>query len=284
MDYDANDDGLIEVSSIAQLHATRWDPDGDGDPIAANADDYALAFPTPATGMGCVLTDHDSDAASPDQPTCTGYELTADLDFDEDGDGVITAGDAAYWNEGLGWDPLGVDATGERFTATFDGKGHRISNLYINRLAETGGVGLWTTLGDGDGVVRNLGVERASVTGVENVGVIVGSLDGTLEMVYATGSVRAARSATGSAKGSSAGGLAGYMATNAATIRDSYANVAVTADVTQAGGLVGVRPRQLGDLAQLRPGPCFERGPNRRHHSPSILVFLRNHCGQLLGH
>ena len=238
VDYDANDDGLIEVSSIAQLHATRWNPDGDGDPIAANADDYALAFPTPATGMGCVLTDHDSDAASPDQPTCTGYELTADLDFDEDGDGVITAGDAAYWNEGLGWDPLGVDATGERFTATFDGKGHRISNLYINRPAETD-VGLWTTLGDGAAVVRNLGVERASVTGVENVGVIVGSLDGTLEMVYATGSVRAARSATGSAKGSSAGGLAGYMATNAATIRDSYANVAVTADVTQAGGLVG---------------------------------------------
>ena len=74
VDYDANDDGLIEVGSLKQLHATRWDPDGDGDPIAANADDYALAFPTPATGMGCVLTDHDSDANSADQPTCIGYE------------------------------------------------------------------------------------------------------------------------------------------------------------------------------------------------------------------
>ena len=236
VDYDGNDDGLIEVSSLKQLNAIRWDPDGDGDPIAANADDYALAFPNPATGMGCVLTDHDSDAATPDQPTCTGYELTADLDFDEDGDGVITPADGA-WNEGLGWDPLGVDATGKRFTATFDGKGHRISNLYINRPAETD-VGLWRTLRDG-AVVRNLGLERVSVTGGEYVGAFVGSLDGTLEMVYATGYVRAARSATGPPRGTSAGGLAGYMATSDAAILDSYANVTVTADRMYAGGLVG---------------------------------------------
>ncbi len=236
VDYDGNDDGLIEVSSLKQLNAIRWDPDGDGDPIAANADDYALAFPNPAAGMGCVLTDHDSDAATPDQPTCTGYELTADLDFDEDGDGVITPADGA-WNEGLGWDPLGVDATGKRFTATFDGKGHRISNLYINRPAETD-VGLWRTLRDG-AVVRNLGLERVSVTGGEYVGAFVGSLDGTLEMVYATGYVRAARSATGPPRGTSAGGLAGYMATSDAAILDSYANVTVTADRMYAGGLVG---------------------------------------------
>ncbi len=236
VDYDSNDDGLIEVGSLKQLNAIRWDPDGDGDPIAANADDYALAFPNPAAGMGCVLTDHDSDAATPDQPTCTGYELTADLDFDEDGDGVITPADGA-WNEGLGWDPLGVDATGKRFTATFDGKGHRISNLYINRPAETD-VGLWRTLRDG-AVVRNLGLERVSVTGGEYVGAFVGSLDGTLEMVYATGYVRAARSATGPPRGTSAGGLAGYMATSDAAILDSYANVTVTADRMYAGGLVG---------------------------------------------
>ena len=236
VDYDLDDDGLIEVADLDQLNAIRWDPDGDGDPIAANADDYALAFPNPAAGMGCVLTDHDSDAATPDQPTCTGYELTADLDFDEDGDGVITPADGA-WNEGLGWDPLGVDATGKRFTATFDGKGHRISNLYINRPAETD-VGLWRTLRDG-AVVRNLGLERVSVTGGEYVGAFVGSLDGTLEMVYATGYVRAARSATGPPRGTSAGGLAGYMATSDAAILDSYANVTVTADRMYAGGLVG---------------------------------------------
>ncbi len=233
VDYDSNDDGLIEVGSLKQLHATRWDPDGDGAPIAANADDYALAFPTPVTGMGCP--DTDSDAAT---SNCLGYELTADLDFDEDGNGVITSADAAYWNDGLGWDPLGVDARGERFTATFDGKGHRISNLYINRPAEED-VGLWATLGDGAAVVRNLGLERVSVTGGEYVGAFTGSLDGTLEMVYATGSVRAARSATDPPRGNFAGGLAGYMATSAAAILDSYANVAVTADVAQAGGLVG---------------------------------------------
>ena len=29
-DYDSDDDGLIEVSTLAQLNAIRWDPDGDG--------------------------------------------------------------------------------------------------------------------------------------------------------------------------------------------------------------------------------------------------------------
>ena len=32
IDYDSDNDGLIEVSSLAQLNAIRWDLDGDGNP------------------------------------------------------------------------------------------------------------------------------------------------------------------------------------------------------------------------------------------------------------
>ena len=71
-DYDANDNNLIDLSSIAQLYALRWDPDGDGDPTAADAGAYGTAFPgrtATATGrMGC-----------PD--ACRGYELTGPLTF-----------------------------------------------------------------------------------------------------------------------------------------------------------------------------------------------------------
>ena len=36
--------------------------------------------------------------------TCVGYELRANLDFDQNGDDAITAtGDPAYWNDGAGW-------------------------------------------------------------------------------------------------------------------------------------------------------------------------------------
>ena len=41
-DYDADDDGLIEVSSLSQLNAIRWDLDGDGlVDDGSHSDDYA---------------------------------------------------------------------------------------------------------------------------------------------------------------------------------------------------------------------------------------------------
>ena len=68
---------------------------------------------------------------------CVGYELTADLDFDEDGDG--TRNDT--YNTGSGWQPIG-DSSQSEFNAVFEGNGHAIANLFINRGA-TDGVGLF---------------------------------------------------------------------------------------------------------------------------------------------
>ena len=71
-DYDGDDDGLIEVTTVAQLNAIRWDLDGDGgvDP-GGDASGYSDAFPNAVVSplMGCATTG------------CVGYELTADLDL-----------------------------------------------------------------------------------------------------------------------------------------------------------------------------------------------------------
>ena len=113
-DYDADDDQLIEISSLAQLNAVRWDVDGDGivtDLSGTSLDEaasYAAAFPAPAFGMGCPLADHDGDAGTDPQPVCLGYELTADLDFDENGN---DSRDDTY-NSGSGWEPIGSFAGG----------------------------------------------------------------------------------------------------------------------------------------------------------------------------
>ena len=94
-DYDSDDDGLIEVDNLAKLNAIRWDMNGDGSADdSANSASYAAAFPNPVSGMGCPSG-------------CAGYELTADLDFDENDDDSITAADATYWNGGDGWRPIG---------------------------------------------------------------------------------------------------------------------------------------------------------------------------------
>ena len=136
-DYDADNDGLIDITTLAQLDAIRHNLDGDGDPDPASdpGATFRKAFlhqdRRAATRMGCPAG------------ACTGYELMADLDFDENGDDRITAADAAYWNGGAGWTPIGglqhanwAAVNASDYTATFEGNGRSISNLYINRAID----------------------------------------------------------------------------------------------------------------------------------------------------
>ena len=237
-DYDADDDGLIEVGTLARLNAIRWDLDGDG---VSGADGYAQAFPHPSTGMGCPDTG------------CAGYELSDDLDFDTDGDGSVDSGDE-YWNDGDGWDPIADyvypdDST--KFNATFDGNGHVIANLYVNR-ADTDRVGLFSiTLTDS--VIRNVGLTSANVTANGNVGGLVGSSFGDVQNSYVIGSVNGENHvggligsqgsgevgssfALGTVNGDDyVGGLTGILSP-AASISGSYASVNVSGN-DRVGGL-----------------------------------------------
>ena len=141
-DYDTDNDGLIEVDSLAKLNAIRWDLNGDGvvdnptnltDPDDTNSDThavaYAAAFPNAATA-GCTY-DHDGDSQTT-EVACIGYELTANLNFNGS-DWASGQGD------GKGWDPIGIytgsggTPYGSPYSAIFDGNNNTISNLYINR-------------------------------------------------------------------------------------------------------------------------------------------------------
>ncbi len=210
--YDSDSDGLIDISTLAQLNAIRWDVDGDGTvDDAGNAVAYASAFPYPAAGMGCA-------------GTCVGYELISSLSFDETGDGRITAADGGYWNGGKGWIPIGS------FNAIFRGNGHTIDNLYVNNRDEAG---LFSSL-SADGVITGLGVVNAGVSG-SSVGGLVVRNRGTIISSYATGTV--SKSGGG---GSSVGGLVGSNFNG--TIIASYAtgSVSMTGGGGSAvGGLVG---------------------------------------------
>ena len=206
VDYDADDDGLIEVSNLAQLNAIRWDLDGDGSTTDTG---YASAFPNPVSGMGCPSAG------------CTGYELEVDPDFDTNGNGEADSGDD-YWNDGSGWVPIGTQST--RFSTTFDGNGHTISGLFINR-ASTRYVGLFGYI-DSSSVIRNTGLLSVNVTGNEYVAGLAGRNSGDITASYASGSV------TGD---NYVGGLVGY---NGGTITASYASGSVTG-TNHVGGLVG---------------------------------------------
>ena len=155
-DYDSDNDGLIDVSNLAQLDALRYDLNGDGLVDGATWMPYYAAYPMGALGMGCP-----SDG-------CTGYELTANLDFDTDDDGDVDSDDD-YWNGGDGWDPIGeADAP---FTADFNGNRRTVSNLFIDRDTEDE-VGLFGA--SDDNVIRDVRLIGVDVTGRDAVGSLLG--------------------------------------------------------------------------------------------------------------
>ena len=164
--YDTDSDGLIEITTLAQLDAIRHDLDGNGNPAYGTDTAYAEAFPQGGvTERGSLICGRG----------CAGYELMADLDFfdtngdgqvdtndDTNGDGQVDAEDnTTYWNEGAGWMP--IDAENTAFTAAFDGNGHTIRNLFIDRET-TFSVGLFGQT-DSPSVLRNVGLIDVDVTG-----------------------------------------------------------------------------------------------------------------------
>ena len=213
VDYDSDDDNLIEISGHAQLHAINYDLDGNGSPVAgAGATAYNTAFPNAASNMGCAST-------------CIGYELTADIDLDTDGGGSPDSNDA-YYNSGAGWDPIGD--FNNRYTGVFHGNGFTITNLYINR-ATTSYQGLFSLIGIG-ARVEALNITAANITGNNYVGVLASYNIGEVIAVHTAGSVTAN-------SGSYAGGIVANQ-TAAGSIHSSYSNASVTGQAN-VGGLVG---------------------------------------------
>ena len=172
-DYDADNDGLIDVANLAQLEALRYDLNGDGLVDGATWMPYYTAYPMGALGMGC-----------PSDGGCTGYELTEDLDFDTDDDGDVDSDDD-YWNGGDGWDPIGAAAA--PFIADFKGNRRTVSNLFIDRDTEDE-VGLFGAV-DRNGI-RGVTLVAADVTGRHAVGSLLGAaVYGAAFENHATGQV-----------------------------------------------------------------------------------------------
>jgi len=240
---DLDGDGLIEIRNLKQLDWVRNDLAGTSRHDGNKGDSSGC----PAGG-------------------CFGYELVTDLDFDTNGNGTADAADRYFDYDGdgsnNGWLPIGTAA--EPFTGDFEGNGHRIGNLYIDRPvadAETAGtdIGLFgnalraditnlvldgiatsinghthvgALLGFGDqAILTNIELD-VGVTGNQSVGGLVGRmLTGRIDNVVSDSAV------TGSNR---TGGLVGWIdsANNFTTVRNSSTAGSVSGSGS-TGGLVG---------------------------------------------
>ncbi|WP_017461806.1 YDG domain-containing protein [Dyella ginsengisoli] len=140
----------------------------------------------------------------------------------------IDASATSIWNGGAGFNPIGSNAN--QFTGVFDGLGHSISSLTVNRPG-TYYVGLF---GYSSGTLRDVGLLNSSISGQGLAGALVGRSDGTVEYDYAIGgSVTVAQHGAGGLVGQSSGSIKNSYAT------DSVAGLNSGVASTAIGGLVG---------------------------------------------
>jgi RHS repeat-associated protein len=142
------------------------------------------------------------------------YQLANDIDcagFDPEGNGK-------------GFRPVGIGGwIYTPFEGHFDGAGHVIENLTINRPLEDS-VGLFGLAGAA--TIERVGLEDVSIVGYEAVGALLGATEGTLvREVYATGSI----------SGHLAGSVVGFLK-HEGILRDSYSRL--TVDWEWQGGLL----------------------------------------------
>ena len=239
---DADDDKLIDITSVERLYNVRYNLDLMDGRYKTNADDV---------GVQCG-TAEDVD--------CTGYELIRNLDFTDAGSydsGEVNTdwrpnnSDPAMATN-AGWEPIGscnanTDSTngacGDNddtpFAIRFQGNGYSISNLYARNTNNSTGtaIGLFGIVG-GDATIDTVGIVDAFVYGSralhDFIGGLVGFNRGAITASHASGST-----ADGGMGNDIVGGLVGF---NRGAITVSHASSS-RADggmgTDSVGGLVG---------------------------------------------
>lgn len=183
-----------------------------------------------------------------------GNDLAGDYELGSDIDASITSG----WNEDpenpgtyFGFVPVGTYASGQpelAFTGSFDGKGYKITGLYMNRPIAVGAPDCnfqalfgytWAS-----GEIKNVQILDCNITAFEWVGALVGFHSPNCDKVsncFSTGVIKALVGV---------GGLFGYNGVEV-ELSDSQCEIicegGADASIEEVGGLIGENDGKLTD-------------------------------------
>jgi filamentous hemagglutinin family protein len=207
--------------TTAQMQAAL--PAGFSSAIWGNGGDHTTPYLRGNPGLVLIDSDTSSTYYTPvsgiGQLQAMSGDLAGHYALINDVDASATSG----WNAGAGFAPIGDNAT--PFSGSFDGLGHTISHLTINRPT-TDYVGLFGSTSGAQ--LHNVGLIDVNITGQNSVG----ALAGATVVGSATGN-----HATGQVSGQNrVGGLLGYNNTTA--VSSSYTTTAVSGS-SDVGGLMG---------------------------------------------
>ncbi len=229
-DIDDDDDGLIDIYYLEDLHAVRYQTDGSG---------YRASEGATKSTAGCMLVGGTE--------TCSGYELRRDLDFTIAENYINAMTNRAMWTVDnfdtagdTGWQPIGSitnngcsDSSSRCFAGIFEGNGHSISNLHINRdTVDDAYIGLFAA-SSVEARIENIGILDVDIEGRGSVGSLVAQNEGVITNSYAQGEVKGSQH--------SVGGLVAFNHSFATSvIVNSYADVMVmSTGALLSAGLVG---------------------------------------------
>ena len=150
-------------------------------------------------------------------------KLTADIDLKD----FCHAADAS--KEELSWEPIGNYSN--KYTGTFDGNGHIISNLYIK--VQRRGVGFFGYMADG--TIKNIVFDNAQVENTGNdyhyplTGIVVGATFGTLQ------NLKTLKNCSVKSGAKTLGGIAGTITRSCSNLE----NNATVSGRNKVGGIAG---------------------------------------------
>ena len=247
---DRNGNGLIEISTLTQLHNIRYNLKGTS---------YKTDDSDASSTSGCP------------RGVCRGYELTKSLDFDKNNSGstwstsdnkgtikyTLDQGDNVepyFVVDSGGWEPIGeeqlvagssstiytCDDNGNNtcFDAVFEGNGNTISSLAMRRdLQYLGMFGVTGASAD----IRNLGLlaNLADYTGASNDAIYIGGLVGRQHRGNIAASYTKGNVAGGAGNDDRVGGLVGLQDGGSITASYATGKIAGEAGNDRVGGLVG---------------------------------------------
>ena len=239
---DIDNNGLIEIDSLTQLHNMRYNLKG-------------TSYKTDSSDIGSTI-------GCPVATGCFGYELTRDLDFDKDGDGSTWSTSDADNNGTIeytldasdnvepyfvvdsggsgGWKPIGDNTNSDaNFDAIFDGKGNKIKGLAMRKDLQY--LGMFGVIG-ANADIRNLGLvaNLADYTGTSNNAIHIGGLVGRQDGGNITASYTKGTVDGGDGFRNYMGGLVGGQDDGSITASYTKGTVAGGAgNLDNVGGLVG---------------------------------------------
>ena len=264
-------DGFF-IASISVFNGALFDGDGDGAPFFYDASEFADGLPTLDGGFHLIRNVYQLQAiAGVDhrgQPIAVfgaadrrsgSYRLAGDIDAAPSG--------SEGWSGGSDDRPSGffpIAYGDDSFIGMFDGDGHEIRDLFINRRDGMAGVGLFGNLGP-NAVISNARLENTRVAGNDYVGSLVGRVRVAASRVRIENS--RARGEVFGENGNNVGGLVGNLL-DSTVVEGSWFAGRVWGGVN-VGGLIG----QAGLRASV----------SARNNWASAQVFGARDVGGLVG-